>query len=79
MPLPDGEPAPADPVATPGAAISAFLNGAEAAVESAQFVPGEVGVAEVRIRIPADAGPTEKSLVIRAGAAESSPRVVQVQ
>ncbi|MCX7603567.1 MAG: M12 family metallopeptidase [Bryobacteraceae bacterium] len=77
--VPDGQPVPAEETVGVAGTVTALLNGREVGVESVRMVPGQVGVAEVAIRIPPDAGPIEQSLVVRVGGAESGPRVVQVQ
>ncbi|BDC50815.1 hypothetical protein F183_A31310 [Bryobacterales bacterium F-183] len=62
----DGEPAPADPVASPAATFTATINGIPATLESATMLPGEVGLAELKIRIPANAGTGDRTLILKA-------------
>ncbi|MCC6536134.1 MAG: hypothetical protein IT162_01195 [Bryobacterales bacterium] len=56
--------------------LTATLSGAAVAVESAQMVAGEPGMAEVALRMPADLTPGSRSLVMRVGTVEASPMVV---
>lgn len=76
----DGEAAPADAAVTPAAPVTATIGGLDAAVESAVMVPGEVGVAELKIRVPAGIGPGEKTLVLKStGGLDSSPVTVTIR
>jgi len=58
--------------------LTATLNGAAVAIESARTVAGEPGVAEAVLRLTADVTPGIRSLVTRAGAVEASPVNVTV-
>lgn len=58
--------------------LTATLNGAVVAIEFAQMVAGEPGVAEAVLRLPADVTPGSRSLVMRVGTVEASPVILTV-
>ena len=70
-PLPDGAPAPAEPVLQPRQAVTVEVDGRPAEVISTAAAPGLVGTLQVNVRIPVETAGGSVPVVLRIGNAGS--------
>ncbi len=69
--VPDGVPAPSDPLAYTVDPVDVFVDGESSEVFFSGLAPGFVGLYQVNFRVPRDAAPGNRQLQIRMPAADS--------